>query len=138
MRREQDEQVMEIGPYGCTGGCNVVQTGANDAKKTTGGAQGTGDVPPAWPVAGVAVVAGVADGPEGASYTCESERPSGIIPLPGILSPEEFARTGKDMGACAVCGKGRVAWWSEDGKVGVCEGCYVRLLRDKNRGEGVV
>lgn len=82
-------------------------------------------------------VAGVAEGPGGAPSLFGSERPPGIIPLPGILTPEEFARTGKEMGTCAVCGKGRVAWWSEEGKVGICEGCYSRLLREKNWGEGV-
>jgi hypothetical protein len=65
-------------------------------------------------------------------------RPSGIIPLPGLLSPKEFIRTAKDLGSCSVCGGGRVAWWSEKERTGICERCYARLLREKNWGDGVM
>ncbi|KAF1073361.1 hypothetical protein MKMG_02179 [Methanogenium sp. MK-MG] len=73
----------------------------------------------------------------GASRVCDTEHVSGIIPLPGLLTPNEFFRTAKDMGNCSVCGEGRIAWWSEKERTGICERCYTRFLREENWGKGV-
>jgi hypothetical protein len=62
---------------------------------------------------------------------------SGVLPLPGVLDHGEFARVKTDLGRCSVCGEGRAVYRSGDGRVVLCEGCYVRVVRAWNEGRGI-
>ncbi|EJG06141.1 hypothetical protein Metli_0163 [Methanofollis liminatans DSM 4140] len=57
--------------------------------------------------------------------------------LPGVLDHREFARVSTALGRCTGCGEGRAVFRSADGRVRLCEGCYGRLVRAWNAGEGV-
>jgi len=42
-----------------------------------------------------------------------------------------------EIGRCDVCGEKKAVYRSREAQVKVCEGCYARLVREWNRGEGV-
>ena len=58
-------------------------------------------------------------------------------PLPGILDHRLFERAGVELGRCDICGTGKAVYRSREARANVCEGCYARLVREWNRGEGV-
>jgi len=58
-------------------------------------------------------------------------------PLPGVLDHRTFARVKVEIGRCDVCGEKKAVYRSREAQVKVCEGCYARLVREWNRGEGV-
>ena len=57
--------------------------------------------------------------------------------LPGVLDHQEFTRVKTDLGRCDVCEEGRAVFRSADGQVVLCEGCYARLVRERNEKKGV-
>ena len=60
---------------------------------------------------------------------------SQVLPLPGVLDPGDFTRIRADIGRCSVCRAERAVYRSREAKV--CEGCYARLVRERNSQEGV-
>jgi len=58
-------------------------------------------------------------------------------PLPGVLDHRTFERVKVEIGRCEVCGGKRAVYRSREAQAKVCEGCYARLVREWNRGEGV-
>ena len=58
-------------------------------------------------------------------------------PLPGVLDHRTFERVKVEIGRCDVCGTGKAVYRSREAQAKVCEGCYARLVREWNRGEGV-
>ncbi len=48
-----------------------------------------------------------------------------------------FERVKVDLGRCDVCGTGKAVYRSREAQAKVCEGCYARLVREWNKGEGV-
>ncbi len=78
----------------------------------------------------------------GGKYLCydclkAAKRPGKVQPLPGILDHRTFERARGDLGQCDVCGAGKAVYRSDEAQTGICEGCYARLMREWNRGEGV-
>ena len=53
-----------------------------------------------------------------------------VIPLPGLFKSGDFSRVYKDLGACHICGKGRVRFRCEEFRVNVCDACMVRIMRE--------
>jgi len=62
---------------------------------------------------------------------------SGVQPLTGVLDPGTFVRGKTEIGRCDICGRGKAVYRSREARAKVCEGCYARLVRERNRGEGV-
>jgi len=48
-----------------------------------------------------------------------------------------FERTKVELGRCDVCGERKAVYRSQEARTTICEGCYSRLVREWNRGEGV-
>ncbi len=57
--------------------------------------------------------------------------------LPGVLDHRTFERVRVDLGRCEICGKGKAVYRSKEVQAGICEGCYVRLVREWNAKAGV-
>ncbi|MDE4907303.1 hypothetical protein L0665_01535 [Methanogenium marinum] len=65
-------------------------------------------------------------------------RKTGItFPLPGILDHRSFRRSAVSLGSCDLCGEKAAVYHSGEERASVCEGCYARLIREWNKGEGV-
>ena len=62
---------------------------------------------------------------------------NGVRPLPGVLDPRSFARVKTEIGRCAICGVRKAVYHSPEAQTHICEGCYVRLVREGNAREGV-
>jgi hypothetical protein len=60
---------------------------------------------------------------------------SSVQPLPGVLDPGEFERIRVEIGRCSLCNSRRAVYRSREAKI--CEGCYARLVRERNGREGV-
>ena len=60
------------------------------------------------------------------------------LPLPGILDPRNFRRSLACLGTCCLCGKDAAVYHSDEERTSVCEGCYARLIRERNRDDGVM
>jgi len=60
------------------------------------------------------------------------------LPLPGILDHQNFCRSPVCLGTCSLCGEKPAVYHSDVEQVSICEGCYARLVREWNRGEGVM
>ncbi len=60
-----------------------------------------------------------------------------VYPLPGVLDYREFERARVDLGRCDICDSGKAVYRSREAQVGICEGCYARLVREGNAREGV-
>ena len=78
----------------------------------------------------------------GGKYLCydclkKARRPAKVQPLPGVLDHRTFSRTKVELGRCDVCGTGKAVYRSREAQAKVCEGCYARLVREWNKGEGV-
>ncbi|WP_067073145.1 hypothetical protein [Methanoculleus horonobensis] len=78
----------------------------------------------------------------GGEYLCydclkKGKRPGKVQPLPGVLDHRTFARAKVELGRCDVCGAGKAVYRSREAQAKVCEGCYARLVREWNTGEGV-
>lgn len=55
-----------------------------------------------------------------------------VMPLPGLFKAGNFTRVYKDLGACHICGKGKVRFRCEDLRVNICDSCMVKIMK----GEG--
>ena len=78
----------------------------------------------------------------GGKYLCydclrKAKRPAKVQPLPGVLDHRTFERVRTEIGRCDVCGAGKAVYRSREARVGICEGCYARLVREWNGREGV-
>ena len=78
----------------------------------------------------------------GGQYLCydcliAAKRPARAQPLPGVLDHRTFARVEVELGRCDICGAGKAVYRSREAQAKVCEGCYARLVREWNTGEGV-
>ena len=56
---------------------------------------------------------------------------------PGFLNHRLFDRVRGELGCCDICGTGKAVYRSREARANICEGCYARLVREWNRGEGV-
>ncbi|KQC03542.1 MAG: hypothetical protein APR53_04945 [Methanoculleus sp. SDB] len=63
--------------------------------------------------------------------------PGKVLPLPGLLDHREFERVSTELGRCRICDGARAVYRAEDLQTCICEGCYGRLVREWNAGEGV-
>ena len=58
---------------------------------------------------------------------------SGTIPLPGVLSVQEFRKVDPEFfGRCDVCAVQPVAYRDENTHTSLCQVCYGRLVREGN------
>ncbi|WFN34948.1 hypothetical protein L1S32_02175 [Methanogenium sp. S4BF] len=64
--------------------------------------------------------------------------PGTTPPLPGILDHTSFHRSSVSLGHCTICGEGAAVYHSREQRASICEGCYARMIREWNKGEGVV
>ncbi|MBT8508706.1 hypothetical protein AZH53_09845 [Methanomicrobiaceae archaeon CYW5] len=70
--------------------------------------------------------------------TAKQASPGTTLPLPGVLDHRHFRRKKVSLGRCDCCGEGTAVYYSGEYVMNICEGCYARLVREWNRGEGVV
>jgi len=72
-------------------------------------------------------------------YDClrKAKRPGKVQPLPGVLDHRGFERVKTGIGRCDVCGAKKAVYRSREAQTKICEGCYARLVREWNAGEGV-
>lgn len=78
----------------------------------------------------------------GGKYLCygclkAAKRPAKVQSLPGILDHRLFERMKVDIGRCDICKEKKAVYRSPEARTKICEGCYSRLVREWNRGEGV-
>ena len=76
--------------------------------------------------------------PKGDTAVPGTLRPPPVRPLPGVLDHRTFERIGVDVGRCSICNAGKAVYRSREAQATICEGCYVRLVREWNREMGVV
>ena len=67
----------------------------------------------------------------------KSGKPFRVDPLPGLLDHRDFVRVKVVSGRCDVCHEGAAVFWSAEKQIGVCEGCYARMVREWNGEKGV-
>jgi len=67
----------------------------------------------------------------------KSEKPFRIDPLPGLLDHREFVRVKVVSGRCDICHKGAAVFRSAEKQIGVCEGCYAKMVRGWNDRNGI-
>ncbi len=79
---------------------------------------------------GVVAGVGIPDISAGVQY-------SRVQPLPGVLDPGAFERVKAEPGWRDICDRGKVAYRSREAQAKICEGCYARLVRERNGREGV-
>ncbi|MEN6512424.1 hypothetical protein [Methanoculleus sp.] len=72
-------------------------------------------------------------------YDClsKAKRPGKVQPLPGVLDHREFLRVKVELGRCDLCGTGKAVYRSREAQANICEGCYARLVRERNGRAGV-
>ncbi len=73
-------------------------------------------------------------------YAClkaAKKKPGTVKPLPGLLDHRTFERASVELGRCTVCDTGKAVYRSREARASICQGCYARLVREWNRGEGV-
>ncbi len=68
----------------------------------------------------------------------KTKKGGATLPLPAILDHGDFHRSTVSLGHCTLCGEGSAVYHSDSQQASVCEKCYARLVREWNRGEGVV
>ncbi|MDV4343677.1 hypothetical protein HL657_10980 [Methanoculleus sp. YWC-01] len=61
----------------------------------------------------------------------------GTVPLPGVLNPGMFERVRAEIGRCDICDNGKAVYRSREAQTNICEGCYARLVRERNGRAGV-
>lgn len=62
---------------------------------------------------------------------------NGVRKISDFSVHRTFARAKVELGRCDVCGTGKAVYRSREAQAKVCEGCYARLVREWNTGEGV-
>ena len=60
-----------------------------------------------------------------------------VQPLPGVLDRGTFVRVKTEIGRCDICDRGKAVYRSREARTNICEGCYSRLVRERNGREGV-
>ena len=65
-------------------------------------------------------------------------KPFRINPLPGLLDHRDFVRVKVVSSRCDVCHVGAAAFRCAEKQIGVCEGCYARMVREWNLEKGRV
>jgi len=61
-----------------------------------------------------------------------------VIPLPGLLDHREFVRIGGvPWSKCDICHEGAAVFRCKEKHMGICEGCFTKLVREWNEGNGV-
>jgi hypothetical protein len=60
-----------------------------------------------------------------------------VQPLPGVLDRGTFVRVKTEIGRCDICDRGKAVYRSREARTSICEGCYSRLVRERNGREGV-
>lgn len=53
---------------------------------------------------------------------------SGTVTLPGVIPLAGLTRCDRDLGRCQVCDKEKVAWWSREDDIRLCNRCYLKEL----------
>ena len=72
------------------------------------------------------------------SENVKTKKAGTVLPLSGILDHRDFRRSPVSLGHCSLFGEGAAVYHSDEQRTSICEACYTRLLREWNRGEGVV
>jgi len=67
----------------------------------------------------------------------KSEKPFRVDPLPGLLDHRDFVRVKVVSGRCDICHDGAAVFRCAEKQVGVCEGCYARMVREWNGENGI-
>jgi hypothetical protein len=67
----------------------------------------------------------------------KSDKPFRIHPLPGLLDHLGFVRVKVVSGRCDICHEGAAVFRSAEKQIGVCEGCYAKMVRKWNSNHGV-
>ena len=60
-----------------------------------------------------------------------------VSPLPGLLDHREFERVKVPWAKCDICHGGAAVFRCKEKHMGICEGCYSKMVREWNAGEGV-
>jgi len=68
----------------------------------------------------------------------KSEKPFRIDPLPGLLDHRDFIRVKVVSSKCDICHEGAAVFRCREKNVGVCDGCYARMVREWNLRAGVI
>ena len=67
----------------------------------------------------------------------KSGKPFRVEPLPGLLDHRDFKRVKVVSSRCDICHTGAAVFWCAEKQIGVCEGCYAKMVREWNREKGV-
>jgi hypothetical protein len=67
----------------------------------------------------------------------KSEKPYRIDPLPGLLDHRDFVRIKMVSGRCDICHEAAAVFRSAENQIGVCEGCYGKMVRGWNKRKGI-
>jgi hypothetical protein len=65
------------------------------------------------------------------------EKPFRIDPLPGLLDHRDFIRVKVVSGRCNICHKDAAFFRCAEKQIGVCEGCYRKMVREWNDRNGI-
>jgi len=66
-----------------------------------------------------------------------SGKPFRFDPLPGLLDHRDFIRVKVVSGRCNICNEGAAVFRSVEKQIGVCEGCYRKMVREWNDRNGI-
>ena len=64
-------------------------------------------------------------------------KPFRIDPLPGLLDHRDFVRVKVVSGHCDICHEGAAVFRCAEKQIGVCEGCYAKMVRKWNEKSGI-
>lgn len=64
-------------------------------------------------------------------------KPFCINPLPGLLDHRDFVRVKVVSSRCDVCHVGAAVFRCAEKQIGVCEGCYGKMVREWNDRNGI-
>lgn len=76
--------------------------------------------------------------------TCHSKGPQGrgktakVSPLPGLLDHREFKRVKVPSSKCDICHEENAVFRCKEMQMGICQGCYSKLLREWHEENGVM
>ncbi|OPZ41563.1 MAG: hypothetical protein BWY93_02256 [Euryarchaeota archaeon ADurb.BinA087] len=67
----------------------------------------------------------------------KSEKPFRIDPLPGLLDHRDFIKVKVVSDHCDICHKDAAVFRCVEKQIGVCEGCYGKMVREWNDRNGI-
>jgi len=67
----------------------------------------------------------------------KSGKPFRVEPLPGLLDHRDFIRIKVVSGRCDICHEGAAVFRCAEKQIGVCEGCYARMVQKWNEMKGL-